>query len=107
MKTKSTTADTDRWQEFLADLREFVRLLEFEKLSDSELQEMHEATEFAVEDAASEGVFRTGRGEALHKMMIEERLPQEIRDVCVERTLEFIASEARGETARYGPQRLH
>lgn len=82
------------------DIRDMVRALDFEPLDDQALAEMYAETEDAVEDAESEGVHRTGRLAALHQMLIQERAPQDVRDLAVQRFMEAIASEAKPAIAR-------
>lgn len=75
------------------EIRDVIRALDYEPIDDQALAEMYAATEDAVEDAASEGVLRTPRLAALHKMLLQERAPQDVRDLAVRRFMEAIAAE--------------
>lgn len=77
------------------EIRDVIRALDYEPLDDEALAEMHAASEHAHEEAESEGVLRSARTAALFDMLIEERAPEDVRDLAVERFMEAIAAEAR------------
>ena len=77
------------------EIRDVIRALDYEPLDDEALAEMHAASEHAHEEAESEGVLRSARTAALFEMLIEERAPEDVRDLAVERFMEAIAAEAR------------
>lgn len=89
--TTSASADTEALVE---EIRDVIRALDYEPLDDQALAEMYAATEDAVEDAASEGVLRTPRLAALHEMLAQERAPQDVRDLAVQRFMEAVVAEA-------------
>ncbi len=66
-------------------IRDEIHAFDYVKLSKAEVDVMHTATEDAVEDAASEGVYRTPDLQALHVRLIQERASQDARDFAVER----------------------
>ncbi len=76
-------------------IRDVIRALDYEPLDDEALAEMHAASEHAHEEAESEGVVRSARTAALFEMLIQERAPEDVRDLAVERFMEAIAAEAR------------
>ena len=78
-------------------IREEIRALDFEPLDDEALAAIDAATQDAVEDAASEGVHTTPRLAALHAMLIEERVPADVRTLAVERFMDAVAAEAKGQ----------
>ena len=82
------------------EIRDEVRALDYQPLDDQALAESFAATEDAVEDAASEGVYRTPRLAALHKMLVQERAPQDVRDLAVQRFMQAIAGKASPALAR-------
>ena len=77
------------------EIRDVIRALDYEPLDDAALAEMHAASEHAHDEAESEGVLRTPRTAALFEMLIQERAPEDVRDLAVERFMEAIAAEAR------------
>ena len=79
----------------VGEIRDVIRALDYEPLDDEALAEMHAASEHAHEEAESEGVLRSARTAALFEMLIEERAPEDVRDLAVERFMEAIAAEAR------------
>ena len=85
-------ADTEALVE---EIRDVIRALDYAPLDDEALAEMHAASEHAHEEAESEGVLRSARTAALFEMLIEERAPEDVRDLAVERFMEAIAAEAR------------
>ncbi len=87
-------ADTEALA-LVEEIRDVVRALDYEPLDDEALAEMHAASEHAHEEAESEGVLRSARTAALLEMLIEERAPDDVRDLAVERFMEAIAAEAR------------
>ena len=92
-------ADTEALA-LVEEIRDVIRALDYEPLDDLALAEMHAAIEDAVEDNASEGVYRTADLAALHKMLILERAPRDVRDVAVERFMTAIAAQASPAVAR-------
>ena len=79
------------------DMREYVRSLDYEPLDDEALADMHEAIEFGVADNATEGVYRTPRVAAFDAMLIEERVPVEVRELVMRRFMKAIAAKARAD----------
>ena len=77
------------------EIRDVIRALDYEPLDDAALAEMHAASEHAHEEAESEGVLRSTRTAALFEMLIQERAPEDVRGLAVERFMEAIAAEAR------------
>ena len=77
------------------EIRDVIRALDYEPLDDAALAEMHAASEHAHDEAESEGVLRSTRTAALFEMLIQERAPDDVRDLAVERFMEAIAAEAR------------
>ncbi len=77
------------------EIRDVIRALDYEPLDDKALAETYAASEDAHEDAESEGVLRTARTAALFEMLIQERAPDDVRDLAVQRFMEAIAAEAR------------
>lgn len=76
-------------------IRGEIRALDFAPLDDEALAASKAATDDAVEDAASEGVHTTPRLAALHAMLIEERVPEDVRTTAVQRFMEAVAAEAK------------
>ena len=78
------------------EIRDEIRALDYEPLDDAALAEVHAASEHAHDEAESEGVLRTPRGrQRCLRCLIQERAPEDVRDLAVERFMEAIAAEAR------------
>ena len=80
------------------EIRDVIRALDYEPLNDAALAEMHAASEHAHDEAESEGVLRTPRTAALFEMLIQERAPDDVRDLAVERFMEAIAKQSRSSS---------
>ena len=80
------------------EIRDVIRALDYEPLDDAALAEMHAASEHAHEEAESEGVLRSTRTAALFEMLIQERAPEDVRDLAVERFMEAIAKQSRSSS---------
>ena len=78
----------------IESIRGEIRGLEFEPLDDQALAEISVRTECAHNDAESEGVMRSPRTAALFKMLEQERAPDAIRDLAVQRFLDGVAAIA-------------
>ena len=76
------------------EIRDEIRALDYEPLDEAALAEVHAATEHAHDEAESEGVLRSARTAALFEMLIQERAPEDVRDLAVERFMEALARVA-------------
>ena len=76
-------------------IRTEIRGLDFKPLDDQALTEMRAAIEAAVKSAEIEDSHRTPAEVALHKMLLEERAPEEVRRFAVRRFLEGTVSDGR------------
>ena len=76
-------------------IRTEIRALDFKPLDDQALTEMGAAIDAAVKSAEIEDSHRTPAEIALHKMLLEERAPEEVRRFAVRRFLEGTVSDGR------------
>ena len=76
-------------------IRVEIRALRFEPLDDQALGEMRATIEAAVKSAEIEDSHRTPAEIALHKMLLEERAPVDVRRFAARRFLEGTVSDGR------------
>ena len=77
------------------EIRDVICALDYEPLDDQALTEIRAAIEAAVKSAEIEDSHRTPAEIALHKMLLEERAPEEVRRFAVRRFLEGTVSDGR------------
>ncbi len=83
------------------EVRRAVRAMSFEPLDDRALKSVFDRSEFSVADAETEGVIRSPLVAAFHRMLLEERAPETVRDKVAELFSEVVVRQHRAIGAQH------